>query len=126
MPHDSISPIDGRYADKLKELKDYFSEYALFKYCLKVEVEFLISFQKTIQKPLQLAEIQELRKLVESFTVADALAVKKITSTWSEFLSDSSFFLFSHFSSDMRKIAEHNRIFFSLFSIKRSALRYGK
>ena len=37
----AISPLDGRYADKTKQLQEYFSEYALIKYRVKVEVEWL-------------------------------------------------------------------------------------
>ena len=47
MPHDSISPIDGRYADKLKELKDYFSEYALIKKRIYIELLYLSELTKS-------------------------------------------------------------------------------
>ena len=39
----AISPIDGRYASKTSELTDYFSEKALIKYRLIVEIEYFIS-----------------------------------------------------------------------------------
>ena len=40
----SISCIDGRYKKHLKELVNYFSEYALFRYRLKIEIKYLIEF----------------------------------------------------------------------------------
>ena len=40
----AISPIDGRYRKQVNELENYFSEYALMKYRVKVEVEYLIAF----------------------------------------------------------------------------------
>ena len=38
----AISPIDGRYADKTKELSSYFSEFALIKYRIFVEIQYLM------------------------------------------------------------------------------------
>ena len=43
----SITPIDGRYNYKCKELINYFSEYALIKYRLQIEIEYLIYLNKT-------------------------------------------------------------------------------
>ena len=37
----SLSPLDGRYGNQVKELNDYYSEYGLIKYRTKVEVEWL-------------------------------------------------------------------------------------
>ncbi|MCL2651928.1 MAG: adenylosuccinate lyase, partial [Candidatus Azobacteroides sp.] len=39
----AISPVDGRYRDKTIDLSVYFSEYALFKYRVLVEIEYFIS-----------------------------------------------------------------------------------
>ena len=44
----AISPIDGRYKDITYPLQKYFSEYALFKYRLKVEIEYFIELCNTI------------------------------------------------------------------------------
>ena len=38
----SISPIDGRYRNKVSKLENYFSEFALIKYRVKVEIEYFI------------------------------------------------------------------------------------
>ena len=40
----AVSPIDGRYASKTSSLKNYFSEYALIRYRVRVEVEYFIAW----------------------------------------------------------------------------------
>ena len=77
----AISPIDGRYRNKVSQLGEYFSEYALFKYRLKTEVEYFIAL---CELPLeQLKEVPketfvDLRKLVADFTPKSALRIKEI------------------------------------------------
>jgi adenylosuccinate lyase len=44
----AISPIDGRYADKTKELSPYFSEYALIKYRVYIEIHYLLKLSNQI------------------------------------------------------------------------------
>ena len=77
----AISPIDGRYHSKTEKLSAYFSEEALIKYRVKVEIEYFISL---CNLPLpQLAEIDtdlypQLRKIYENFSSIDAQAIKEI------------------------------------------------
>jgi adenylosuccinate lyase len=77
----AISPIDGRYADKVKELSSYFSEYALIKYRVLVEVQYFIAL---CELPLpQLSSFPEvghgeLERLVNRFSIEDAERVKAI------------------------------------------------
>lgn len=79
-PLTSISPIDGRYRSKTEKLADYFSEYALIKYRVLVEVEYFIAL---CELPLpQLSDIDQsvfpkLQKIVENFSEADALKIKE-------------------------------------------------
>ena len=79
----SISPIDGRYNRVTKQLSDYFSEYALIRYRVLVEVEYFIAL---CQLPLpQLKDVPEsafeqLRSLYEDFSIEDAQHVKEIES----------------------------------------------
>lgn len=79
----AISPIDGRYRNKTEELADYFSEYALIKYRVHVEVEYFIAL---CELPLpQLQDIDknvfpELRKIVSGFSEEDATHIKEIES----------------------------------------------
>ncbi|MDO5104571.1 adenylosuccinate lyase [Capnocytophaga sp.] len=77
----AISPIDGRYADKTQGLVPFFSEEALIKYRVQVEVEYFIAL---CQLPLaQLTDFPsetfaELRRLYQNFSSADAQKVKQI------------------------------------------------
>mgnify|MGYP001572288125 CR=1 FL=1 len=80
----AISPIDGRYFSKVSDLSKYFSEAALIKYRVRVEVDYYISLCKL---PLaQLKDVTEehfamLRKLYIDFSDEDALRVKEIEKT---------------------------------------------
>lgn len=77
----AISPIDGRYRGKTEPLADYFSEYALMRYRVRVEIEYFITL---CELPLpQLKDfdhslLEELRKIYCEFTPADAQRVKDI------------------------------------------------
>ncbi len=77
----AISPIDGRYRGKTEPLANYFSEYALIRYRVRVEIEYFIAL---CQLPLpQLKDVTEdlfqpLRDIYLHFTEADALRVKEI------------------------------------------------
>ncbi len=77
----AISPIDGRYRSKVKELASYFSEEALIKYRVLVEVEYFIALcelplpqLKTVSKNV----FTDLRSIYQNFSTDDALAIKKI------------------------------------------------
>ncbi|MDE6832464.1 MAG: adenylosuccinate lyase [Muribaculaceae bacterium] len=82
-PLTAISPVDGRYRSKCEPLDRYFSEYALIRYRVKVEVEYFIALA---QIPLPaLADIpaetlEKLRDIYRDFTLEDALRVKEIES----------------------------------------------
>lgn len=78
-PLTSISPIDGRYRSKTEKLADYFSEYALIKYRVLVEVEYFISLCELPLpqlKNVDQAVYQNLRRIVSDFSVEDALRIK--------------------------------------------------
>lgn len=77
----AISPVDGRYSNKVENLWKYFSEFALIKYRVFVEVEYFIAL---CEIPLpQLTEISpvkfaELRKITENFSLENAARIKEI------------------------------------------------
>ena len=77
----AISPIDGRYRSKTEPLAEYFSEYALIRYRIRVEIEYFITL---CELPLpQLADFDHslfapLRDIYREFTPADAQRVKEI------------------------------------------------
>jgi adenylosuccinate lyase len=72
----AISPLDGRYRKQLEELASYFSEFALIRYRVLVEVEYFIALSE--QKLFTLAKPQAaaLRKVYQEFTIENAQKVK--------------------------------------------------
>jgi adenylosuccinate lyase len=80
----AISPIDGRYRSKTKSLSAYFSEEALIRYRVQIEIEYFIGL---CELPLpQLADFnpslyEELRSIYLHFTSDDALQIKEIENT---------------------------------------------
>ena len=74
----AISPIDGRYRNKLSHLEEYFSEFALIKYRVVVEVEyfFFLSERKLFRIPV--AVKNHLLKVVAEFSLDDATRIKNI------------------------------------------------
>mgnify|MGYP000035298104 CR=1 FL=1 len=85
MAIDSISPLDGRYASKCSELKEFFSEYALVKYRVIVEVEWLkaLCAEAGIAecRSISTEEIAILDNIVTKFTAEEAQKVKDIERT---------------------------------------------
>ncbi|MEZ4772464.1 MAG: adenylosuccinate lyase [Bacteroidia bacterium] len=80
----AISPLDGRYRSKIDVLDAYFSEYALIRYRVWVEIEYLIALHQTGISPLQpldQEEIQFLRALYHDFSLEDAQRAKDIEKT---------------------------------------------
>lgn len=80
----AISPIDGRYRNTTAELANYFSEYALIKYRVFVEIEYFIAL---VEYPLpQLQQFdktlsEKLRDIYRNFSEADAESIKEIEKT---------------------------------------------
>lgn len=80
----SVSPVDGRYARHTEPLIDFFSEYALFKYRVRIEVEYLIALaSKELSgiAPLSDEEAYKLRGVYMDFTLQDAESIKNIERT---------------------------------------------
>lgn len=80
----AISPLDGRYGRQTAELRDIFSEFALMRARVTVEVEWLIAlseFNLPELKDLSEEDKLYLRGLVSSFSVADCQAIKDIEKT---------------------------------------------
>ena len=77
----AISPIDGRYRNKTEQLAGYFSEYALIRYRVRVEIEYFITL---CELPLPQLEdfdhnlFEPLRDIYRTFTEQDAARVKEI------------------------------------------------
>ena len=78
---DAISPIDGRYKDKVHSISKYFSEKALIYYRLKVEIEYFLFLCKNRigkLKPLNSKKTKILRNIYNDFSMKDAIEIKKI------------------------------------------------
>ena len=79
----AISPVDGRYRNKAESLAAYFSEYALIKYRVQVEIEYFITLSEFLPGLQALATIENkeaLRNIYRDFSVEDATRIKEIES----------------------------------------------
>ena len=77
----AISPIDGRYRQKTQSLDQYFSEYALIRYRVRVEIEYFITLSQQLNT-LNIAPYADtLRNIYRNFSTADAQRVKEIEQT---------------------------------------------
>ena len=77
----AISPIDGRYRNKVEVLENYFSEKALINYRIKVEIEYFIalcSIPLEALKDFNHDNFEKLRDIYRNFTIEDAQRVKDI------------------------------------------------
>ena len=98
----AVSPIDGRYHSKTKGLAEYYSEYALIRYRVKVEIEYFIAL---CEIPLpQLAgfpkeKYDAVRGIYRDFSVADAERVKEIEQTTNHDVKAVEYLIKEHFDS---------------------------
>ncbi len=79
----AISPIDGRYRKTVDKLKDYFSEYALINYRLRIEIEYFIALCELPLPQLKgfdRAKYNDLRDIYLDFSMNDAKKIKEIES----------------------------------------------
>lgn len=81
----AISPIDGRYRNKTRELTHYFSEFALIKYRVYIEIEYFIALCEIPLPAVKSIDDEsffiQLRDIYESFSLKDAERVKEIEKT---------------------------------------------
>lgn len=114
----AISPIDGRYRGKTKVLSSYFSEEALIKYRVKVEIEYFIAL---CELPLPQLEsfnpslFEDLRSIYRHFTEEDAKDIKAIEKTTNHDVKAVEYFIKKEF--DRLEIQEYKEfIHFGLTS----------
>ncbi|MEO6758879.1 MAG: adenylosuccinate lyase, partial [Saprospiraceae bacterium] len=96
----AISPVDGRYADKTKVLSAYFSEYALIRYRVFVEIQYFIALCQYGLPQLAAFEddkIDDLNAIFEGFSLADAEAVKALERTTNHDVKAVEYFLKERF-----------------------------
>lgn len=75
-PLTALSPIDGRYHSSTRQLSEYFSEFALIRYRLLVEVEYLIRLGEKKFFKIDVSLKNKLRMLVDQFSPEDAMTIK--------------------------------------------------
>ena len=106
----AISPIDGRYADKTKEISSYFSEFALIKYRIFVEIQYLmkLSEQISFKGSQKLEENKEaILELFTAFDVKEALKIKEIESITNHDIKAVEYYLKEKFDAmDLSDISE--------------------
>src|SRR6185437_5156256 len=92
--HTAISPIDGRYRHQVQHLDDYFSEYALIRYRVLVEVEYFLFLSRKRFFGLDAPSRRRLQAAAEQLSLEDALWIKETEKTttmmsrrWSTFLN---------------------------------------
>ena len=96
----SISPIDGRYQNKVSQLSDYFSEHGLIKNRVIVEVEYFISLCEIPLPQLQNFDksyFTKLRDIYENFSFEDSTNIKEIEKTTNHDVKAVEYFLKSKF-----------------------------
>lgn len=96
----AISPIDGRYRSKCASLENYFSEYALIRYRVKVEVEYFIALYSLPLPQLSAASkeaVESLREIYVNFSEADARRIKDIESVTNHDVKAVEYFLKEEF-----------------------------
>ena len=99
-PLTAVSPIDGRYHSKTEQLSDYFSEYALIRYRVKVEVEYFIALCELPLPQLEgvdAAKFEPLRDIYRNFTVENAQRIKEIESVTNHDVKAVEYFLKERF-----------------------------
>ncbi len=98
----AISPIDGRYSSKTQQLANYFSEQALIKYRVRVEIEYFIALAEHGLPQLQGVDqsvFPALRKIYSEFSTEDALEIKKIENTTNHDVKAVEYFIKNKFDS---------------------------
>ena len=81
IPLTAISPVDGRYRKHVQHLDEYFSEYALIKYRVLVEIEYFFFLEDKKFFKLSHKARKHLKKLQEDFGLEDAQEIKQIEYT---------------------------------------------
>lgn len=114
----AISPVDGRYRNKAENLAAYFSEYALIKYRVQVEIEYFITLSEFLPQLRALAtgeNKEALRKIYREFSVEDATRIKEIESVTNHDVKAVEYFIKERF--DLLSLQEYKEfIHFGLTS----------
>ena len=116
----ALSPLDGRYEHKVARLRDYFSEFALIKYRVHVEIEWLIALSLEPQiaecPSFSPSTIAELRRAAADFALKDAERVKAIEATTNHDVKAVEYWLRERFANNTEVTASRAFIHFACTS----------
>src|SRR4051812_44698440 len=100
----ALSPLDGRYAAKTRALQDHFSEFALMRERVAVEVEWLLALGNegafTMLQPFSADTQAQLRSAASEFSLADAERIKAIEATTNHDVKAVEYWLRERFASN--------------------------
>jgi adenylosuccinate lyase len=126
----ALSPLDGRYAAKTRALSDHFSEFALMRERVFVEVEWLIALggeeSFTVLKPFSPDAQAQLRKAAADFSVADAERIKAIEATTNHDVKAVEYWLRERLASNAEVSAAAELIHFACTSEDINNLSHGR
>jgi len=95
----AISPVDGRYRRQTENLDQYFSEFALIKYRVQVEIEYFIALSHYGLKGLEIKPNEStLRDIYKNFSLDDATRIKEIEKTTNHDVKAVEYFLKEEFA----------------------------
>jgi adenylosuccinate lyase len=100
-PLTAISPIDGRYFETVKPLSPYFSEFALMKYRIQVEIEYLIALSGSVAEldDFPVYRLKDIRAIFKNFTEEKANEIKEIEKTTNHDVKALEYFIKKEFDS---------------------------
>ena len=93
----AISPIDGRYRNQVSQIDEFFSEYALIKYRVIIEVEYFLFLAEKKFFKLPAKSKQQLNSIIANFSIADAQQIKSIEATTNHDVKAVEYFLKQQF-----------------------------
>lgn len=125
----ALSPLDGRYQPKVKVLGDYFSEFALNRYRVMVEVEYLIAllgavYGTDVGRMFEPGAFERLREIYARFSVEDAAEIKRLEATINHDVKAVEYFLKAQLKEIPGFAAELEKVHFGLTSEDTNNLAY--
>ena len=125
--HDNISPLDNRYAGKVSQFRNNFSESALIRIRFEIEIEWLLFLCTNLTKsfkPLSKESIKKIKRFKNSFDDKYVLQIKKIESTTNHDVKAVEYFIANHFNKDKVLCKYVHLIHFGLTSEDINSLSY--
>ena len=125
--HDNISPLDNRYAGKVSQFRNNFSESALIRIRFEIEIEWLLFLCTNLTKsfkPLSKESIKKINRFKNSFDDKYVLKIKKIESTTNHDVKAVEYFIANHFNKDKVLCKYVHLIHFGLTSEDINSLSY--